>query len=143
MLNSSRRRFCARTGGRARAYSRGLWGKRICICASGIFARAARPTDERRRTIATQESKSGSDTTKEILETWRGVVRGRNPKARQCEAQTLVNQYQWTQRYAQVKQCEDETDAGGRIPSAPQIEAAPEPAPSTAHWRGKALHKGI
>ncbi len=39
--------------------------------------------------------------------------------------------------------CEEETDAGGRIPASPQIEAAPEPAPSTAHWRGIATHTGI
>jgi len=56
--------------------------------ASGISARASRATDERRRSLAMQKFSSGSDTTKELLETWRGVVRGRTPKARPSERYT-------------------------------------------------------
>ena len=81
-LTLSRRESCARMGGRARAYSRGLWGKRIGFAPSGISARASTPLDERRRSLAMQKFSSGSDTTKSILKTRKGVVRGRTPKER-------------------------------------------------------------
>ena len=72
--------ICARMGGMGQAHSGS---------ASGISARASRATDERRRSIAMQKFSSGSDTTKALLKTWRGVVRGRTPKARSSERYTL------------------------------------------------------
>lgn len=44
---------------------------------------------------------------------------------------------------AKAYNCEEETDAGGRIPSSPQMEALPAPPASTREWRGTAAHIGI
>ncbi len=66
-------------------------GKHIRLRASDISARASTPLDERRRYLAMQKFNSGSDTTKAILKTRRGVVRGRTPKARTTKAKTHKN----------------------------------------------------
>jgi len=91
--NSSTAEIRARMGRESpREYARAL-GQARRLRASGIFARAARPTDERRRSSKKQKFSSGSDTTHSRMKTWRGVVRGRTPKARQCEAKNLHHHY--------------------------------------------------
>jgi hypothetical protein len=67
------------------------WGKRIGFAPSDISARASTPLDERRRYLAILKSSSESDTTKAILKTRRGVVRGRTPKAQTTKAETNAN----------------------------------------------------
>ncbi len=54
------------------------------------------------------------------MKTRKGVVRGRTPKARQTKPRSSKRpQNEWDTEYS-ADHCEEETEAGGRIPSFPQ-----------------------
>jgi len=61
------------------------------------------------------------------METWKGVVRGRTPKARTTEALNSKGKLNAVKHFKlSITTNEEETEAGGRIPSFPQTEAVPE-----------------
>lgn len=71
-----------------------------------------------------------------------GVVRGRTPKARSSERQTLDEPQTQYGTVTFVQPLRGGARRWGKDSFLPPNGAAPEPAPSTAHWRGKAPHLG-
>ena len=119
------------------------WGKRICICASGIFARAARPTDERRRTIAKLKFSSESDTTNTLLKTRKGVVRWADAEGPYMRGKESTLPLLPDIAVGKAYSCEAETELGeGCLPSPNQRRC---PRYRRARWaeRGIAAHIGI
>jgi len=69
------------------------------------------------------------------LKTWRGVVRGRTPKAHQSEPLILIEKNISYGIEDFANHCEEEPEAGGRIPSSPQTESCPSTAPQSGSAR--------
>src|SRR3989344_4020520 len=128
------RDLCTRTGG---------WVKCTGICASDISARASTPLDERRRYLAIQKSGAKATPRKLSCKRGKGLCEGGLRRHVKRSYKALDDRKRCKELNSLANHCEEETEAGGRIPSFPQTAWRPSHPPAGGQWRGNAPNLDI